>query len=674
MQAGASLEALAKGAVQFSRRFTFRELRDRWHSLLYDPDVSTQASARIMELELSGSNSSSKISRPDNAKSSGVTAKRKLVSIRRQYNAMRKKLRSELFNSGDIGFLEPHMHDSNGCAGDFHEHVTLDNGPGDANCMLHDSISDHFRLQDSDFDILNRVFPQEAEHIGTTTVVDDPANIYQTRCQNLFDDNHSIANMREDNLYGFPENIPPLIGHDGRHLPDSEVGQKTVSHMLADDSMDFEKITNSDTQVPLQELPNNKHFEANNSNMKRPLALHSTNETPQTGSGFAGKHISSPDSDGSVSLHAMGFSSSMPRLPIWKTMEDISVPAMPVHVHNEEISPSVEGALALPRNNEQRGKSPSGFDIVHSGPSLRVSDNGNCFSSAAVSEGEFVDLSDSLLNFPTEDELIFMNVDGKDKMDKSSYDNVNSLIVSSGGDAQEGGLCSIEPNELNNAEPCITLVSSSCHGFSSPCPIESENISSSFIDDRQQSILPSELNIASTSVLRPDYSRLEFNEENICCVLNTEDTEIPCNDDIFLLIHPTTSFAPARKLYTTDPTDPASSADEKDNVRGVKLAKAKDPVVSHALSSAIGTQKLTESFHGLPTAVCKVTSHIPDTKSLILKPGEVSKTIRDLIQNRSSVATNVPTTDRVPEHDVIRVESKVLLHSIFFLSILFVNL
>ncbi|KAK1358049.1 hypothetical protein POM88_051305 [Heracleum sosnowskyi] len=131
----------------------------------------------------------SMISRPDNAKSSGVTAKRKNLSIRKQYNATRKRLGSEILNSSDIGFHEPNMHDSNGRAGDFHEHVTHDNGPGDANCMLRDS----FELQDSDFDIFNQVFPHEADDIG------DPGNVYQTQCQILINNNHSIANTREDN-------------------------------------------------------------------------------------------------------------------------------------------------------------------------------------------------------------------------------------------------------------------------------------------------------------------------------------------------------------------------------------------------------------------------------------------------------------------------------------------
>ncbi|URE06734.1 FHA [Musa troglodytarum] len=67
VEAGASLESLAKGAVCFSRRFTLRELQDRWYSLLYDSDTSAEASARMIEfeIEVSMSNPSKGISTSD---------------------------------------------------------------------------------------------------------------------------------------------------------------------------------------------------------------------------------------------------------------------------------------------------------------------------------------------------------------------------------------------------------------------------------------------------------------------------------------------------------------------------------------------------------------------------------------------------------------------------------
>ncbi|GFY93931.1 forkhead-associated (FHA) domain-containing protein [Actinidia rufa] len=92
IEAGASLEALAKGSAQFSRRFAFQVLQDRWHTLLYDLDISAQASARI---------------------------------------------------STDLGFLaESNLHNYSGNGGDFHDHAALDDGAPVGNCE-----PNHFRLQ-----------------------------------------------------------------------------------------------------------------------------------------------------------------------------------------------------------------------------------------------------------------------------------------------------------------------------------------------------------------------------------------------------------------------------------------------------------------------------------------------------------------------------------------------
>ncbi|GJR59572.1 E3 ubiquitin protein ligase UPL7 [Tanacetum coccineum] len=39
---GVSFEQLAKGEVQFSEKYTIKELHDRWHAILYDPVVSAE--------------------------------------------------------------------------------------------------------------------------------------------------------------------------------------------------------------------------------------------------------------------------------------------------------------------------------------------------------------------------------------------------------------------------------------------------------------------------------------------------------------------------------------------------------------------------------------------------------------------------------------------------------
>ncbi|KFK41988.1 hypothetical protein AALP_AA2G197700 [Arabis alpina] len=53
IESGVSLESLAKGAVKFSRKFTISELTNRWHSLLYNPQVRSLSSSIGFELQYS---------------------------------------------------------------------------------------------------------------------------------------------------------------------------------------------------------------------------------------------------------------------------------------------------------------------------------------------------------------------------------------------------------------------------------------------------------------------------------------------------------------------------------------------------------------------------------------------------------------------------------------------
>ncbi|RDY01877.1 Microspherule protein 1, partial [Mucuna pruriens] len=88
IEAGASLESLAKGAVRFSRRYSLTELRDRWRSLLYDVNVSAAAAVAMANLELAKYGGGAGIGSGD-----GGRKKRKVMSIRRHYYAMQRRLR-----------------------------------------------------------------------------------------------------------------------------------------------------------------------------------------------------------------------------------------------------------------------------------------------------------------------------------------------------------------------------------------------------------------------------------------------------------------------------------------------------------------------------------------------------------------------------------------------------
>ncbi|GAU31193.1 hypothetical protein TSUD_210500 [Trifolium subterraneum] len=97
---GASLESLAKGAVSFSRRYSFTELRERSRSMLYDADVSKESAASMTKLEIAKYKGNKKAASTDVA-----GTKRKTQNIRRHYYALRKRIHKEasFINKDDKG-------------------------------------------------------------------------------------------------------------------------------------------------------------------------------------------------------------------------------------------------------------------------------------------------------------------------------------------------------------------------------------------------------------------------------------------------------------------------------------------------------------------------------------------------------------------------------------------
>ncbi|XP_019155805.1 PREDICTED: uncharacterized protein LOC109152620 isoform X2 [Ipomoea nil] len=157
-EAGASLQSLAKGAVQFSRRYTVQELQDRWNSLLYDPFVSERASSEMVQLECSFA--ISKLNRFENDKDvKSVSGKRRTESVRSCYYSMRKRVCNEAYPSMDMNFL----------TGSSNTSVPLL-----PDCVFEDSLADPFGDQQSGFDFIDNVFPDlEVAHENATGGVVD---------------------------------------------------------------------------------------------------------------------------------------------------------------------------------------------------------------------------------------------------------------------------------------------------------------------------------------------------------------------------------------------------------------------------------------------------------------------------------------------------------------------
>lgn len=78
------MEALARGAVRFSRRYTLEELRARWQAILFDNDTSESASHRILEVDGDSGIPTKPRRNP--------SLKKNTESLRSQYNTARKKI------------------------------------------------------------------------------------------------------------------------------------------------------------------------------------------------------------------------------------------------------------------------------------------------------------------------------------------------------------------------------------------------------------------------------------------------------------------------------------------------------------------------------------------------------------------------------------------------------
>ncbi|KAG8662769.1 hypothetical protein MANES_01G142000v8 [Manihot esculenta] len=399
VEAGASLEALAKGAVRFSRKFTVGELRERWYSLLYDPVISAEASARMVEFELSV---------PNSGVSADVSAKRKYESVRRMYHAMKKKTCARPGNSPSIGFLAAQEVS-------YHDNMPFDGRAQGESCIFGDRNQNNFGF------------------VGK-------------ECYNEFP--LEVPSFDKDNV------------RDG--LVDFPSGERVKEMALA---------------CPL----------------------------PQS----------------SASFHAEGLSSP---LAIWETIEDISAPAMPIGVNIEDKGQ--EEALMHRDGVEVDGNkmSLSRMNVVEPGAILQDKHDVDVLNNSnTISECDYADLSESLLNFANEDELLLVDADGKDTADKFCYDGalLNSPIVIQ--------------NTASDFKESQTIVSDKSLGIpANACPAELEPIAEGTLssDVEQHGHLCAEINLPSSRAAANTRSTENYDGE-MECTLNSEDPDIPSNDDIF---------------------------------------------------------------------------------------------------------------------------------------------
>lgn len=484
-------------------------MRDRWRSLLYDNDVSAEASARMVECELSASGNSSSATLRNRI--IVAPAKRKADSVRKQYYAMRKKICSHhAFQSFDLSFLGSPNED---------DHL-LGNGSGcqvpAGSSMIVDGVESHLGFQNPRGEILNRVPPLIRRHVDSV---------------------NAVANSDAE-----------LIFEQNDAQKDSLVG-------------DLRNSSGADDIRPPYEIPD---------------------------------------------------------MPIWKTIEDVSAPAMPISMSPGSDEQHAAETMILPGDVDGEQMRSSVYPVVHSEPILK---DGNT--------GGFVDLSDCLLNLPNEDELPFAEEDAKDALNKPCCDSDNSIRLSFLNNVYEKNIVTdvCEPQTLVLNAGLDAAVDSAQYGRS----------------DRH-SLCSSEVGMTSSTTV-PDHLPSELHDREMECTLNTEDPEIPCNDHICL----STTFAstPIWPNYN-EASNPSSSTHQTNGEREINIKK-KDENSFPSLTRMLALEPVPESRSKHPIVGFVAKPGWPDGNqlavnsqgSIVIDPSQLGRSVHATPKSVVNGALNI---------------------------------
>ncbi|CAM8895215.1 unnamed protein product [Rhodiola kirilowii] len=375
MEGGASLESLAKGAVRFSRRFTLQQIKERWVSILYDPVISTEVSASVMEIERKPSNLSRKSFKLGGSEDNQCTAKTiKTVSVRDHYYAVRKRIRYENHMSMEMDFAgeQTYASDHN------NEREPL------FNFTLGDPTSDQFENQQSDARLVDHCFPLvKVDGVATSCTVATAQPFHAPHEQSIPD----IFLAEQGSL---PEKDPLLF--DAAFLPI--------------DCFQFEKL----------DILENTNICASDGIAEDPLSIF--DQAGDTGDLL--DELNGLMADCGVSFQSLDFTLPLPELPMWDTNNDISSPMMHANDNSASQSHIAGDVLALPEGGEALPCMPDYNACPAKSPNRggdpRTSDSDEYLT-------ELYDLLD--------DDISVMNTDDKSLKDNPLYEDFNSLLLPS---------------------------------------------------------------------------------------------------------------------------------------------------------------------------------------------------------------------------------------------------
>lgn len=551
IEAGASLESLAKGAVQFSRKFTVPELQDRWLSLLYDPVVSEEASSHMIEFERSASTLSSRFGRTGNSKDNkSFYGKRKSESVRSCYSALHKRIRNEPLNSMDLSFL---------IAPSDNNYVGIEDEPLPGSCMFGNPVSDNFGIQQINVNMMNCSFPQILADGGAAT---------RDRCAT---DGFQTTIHKQDD-----DGLPPEIVNMNMEIP----------HVLGENQFLVESGSGIEELHEPNGLPIHNLFEANDLMVKHPSMFGQINNDPDNiCSEFEGNQV---------------FNSAVVEcgLSIWRTDEGLSASAIPGADDNGEKDTRVGDIYQLPDDSFATTNHASGHGVDTASKLESETPCEELKNSTANTKGYLVEITNTLMN----DEPYFMDVDGKDVIDKSYFDGLSSLLESSPNNANRNQIPDVTEALTSETQDNLEKVSCSCPG---------DGVAGSFIAGDPVSCNSEVLMLPSASISNSQFP--EVTNGVICCTLNTEDPEIPCNEDVLFPKQPGQLVVSSTRYTSKEVSNPTSafikdfSGGQKTSEGGPLLVQRdkKDPRKFHGPSQSKGSLVMPEIRQLHPVSDCR---------------------------------------------------------------------
>ncbi|KAH6776569.1 hypothetical protein C2S52_014130 [Perilla frutescens var. hirtella] len=449
VEAGASLESLAKGAVQFSRRFTVQELQDRWFSLLYDPVVSVEASVHMIDVERSGITNQLRPNKLEGLKDIACSSgKRKTESVRTCYYAMRKRICNEPFDIMDINLV----------SGPGLSNFRDGNEFSSSDCRTANLASNNLGTRGPDYDIKPYSFPEFGPHAVESTGNDGTPSFSAVQ-------NHG----QED------------------------IGRKIVSDIISYPYEENISLTGDCSEIPgfvqPKDLSLRNLFEAEDL----------VNQGSSTCSEFGGQ-----------SFRSFGCPPPLPQMPTWHSSQEISAEGLPIQIGDGDLQIRDEFMIPHAANESDA----LGYGGGPSNPKLETPHSCDSMLDMNSSTKNFLDvLFDLSID---QEECNYADNDGKKAIEKSYIEGLSSLLM----DSPQCVSYSSGSGEVAVAADGHLVDRSDTHnGGSNNRDLHGQHE----VADAQVTASGSTMKIGP-----------EYRNGVICCTFNTEDPEIPSNDDVFL--------------------------------------------------------------------------------------------------------------------------------------------